>query len=126
MNTRNEYIKFIIVGVINTGHYYAWYVLFYALFHWPYLVSHIGAIVLSMIGSYFLNVYFTYKEKPSWKSFLLFPITQLTNIAIQTTCMYIFVDWLHWSPYLAPIATVVISVPITFVVTRRIIRVSKA
>lgn len=126
MNTRNEYLKFIIVGVVNTGHYYAWYVLFYSLFDWNYLVSHITATVISMIGSYFLNVYFTYREKPHWKSFLLFPLTQLTNIAIQTICMYIFVDWLHLSPYFAPIATVIISVPITFVVTRRIIRVSKA
>lgn len=126
MNTRNEYLKFIIVGVVNTGHYYAWYVLCYSLFGWNYLVSHITATVISMIGSYFLNVYFTYREKPHWKSFLLFPLTQLTNIVIQTICMYIFVDWLHLSPYFAPIATVIISVPITFVVTRRIIRVSKA
>jgi len=125
MNTRNEYIKFIIVGVVNTAHYYGWYVLFYSLIGWPYLVSHVAATIISMIGSYFMNVYFTYSEKPSWKSFLLFPLTQLTNIVIQTVCMYVFVDWLNLSPYLAPIATVIISVPITFVITRRVIRVSK-
>lgn len=125
MNTKNEYIKFIVVGVLNTAHYYAWYVLFYSVVGLPYLVSHIVATIISMIGSYFMNVYFTYREKPSWKSFLLFPLTQITNIAIQTICMYVFVDWLHLSPYFAPIATVIISVPITFVVTRRIIRVSK-
>lgn len=126
MNMRNEYLKFIIVGVVNTGHYYMWYVVCYSLFSWNYLVSHMTAIVLSMIGSYFLNVYFTYRKKPNWKSFFLFPLTQLTSIAIQTICMYIFVDWLHLSPYFAPIATAIISVPITFIVTRRIIHVSKA
>ena len=125
MKTRKEYIKFIIVGLLNTGHYYLWYLLLYGLLDLPYLGSHIIATVISMIGSYFMNVYYTYQEKPSWKSFLLFPLTQLTNIAIQTACMYVFVDWLHLSPYLAPIATVVISVPITFVVTRKIIRISK-
>lgn len=125
MNTRKEYIKFIIVGVLNTGHYYLWYLLLYTVCEWPYLFSHIVATFNSMIGSYFMNVYFTYEEKPSWKSFLLFPLTQVTNIVIQTIGMFVFVEWLFVSPYFAPIATVLISIPITFVVTRRIIRVSK-
>ncbi len=121
----NEWFKFILVGGFNTAHYYAWYVLFYSLCHISYLPSHIIATILSMIASYFLNVYFTYKEKPSWKSFLLFPLTQVTNIVVQLICLVIFVDTLHVSAYIAPLVTAVVSVPITFIVTRRIIRVSK-
>ncbi|WP_102694130.1 GtrA family protein [Rummeliibacillus pycnus] len=120
-----ELFKFIIVGGINTAHYYAWYVLFYSIYHINYLPSHIIATVLSMIGSYFLNVFFTYKEKPSWKSFLLFPLTQITNTIVQLLCLVLFVNMLHMSAYLAPIATAIVSVPITFIVTRRVIRVSK-
>ncbi|WP_397539862.1 GtrA family protein [Rummeliibacillus pycnus] len=120
-----EWFKFIIVGGINTAHYYAWYVLFYSICLISYLPSHIIATVLSMFGSYFLNVYFTYKERPSWKSFFLFPLTQITNTVVQLICLVVFVKTLHMSPYLAPLATAIVSVPITFFVTRRVIRVSK-
>lgn len=122
---KKEYVKFIIVGGINTVHYYGWYVLLYSVCHFGYLASHIIATGISMIGSYFLNVYFTYREKPSWKSFLLFPLTQLTNSVIQLICLILFVHTLHMSAYIAPLLTAVVSVPITFIVTRRVIRVSK-
>lgn len=118
-----ELLKFIFVGGINTAHYYALYIIFYQLLQYHYLLAHIMATLLSIIASYFLNIYFTYKVKPSLKSFLLFPLTQVANVLIQSLCMLLFVTYLNLSPLLAPIPSVMISVPITFFITRRIVHV---
>ncbi len=64
-----SFLRFGIIGVINTVHYYIWYLLF-LYFNIPYVISHTIAFTLSMIGSYFLNCYFTFKTKPTLKNLL--------------------------------------------------------
>lgn len=120
---KRELLKFVIVGVINTLHYYILYVCLIELFGSNYLVSYVIATCSSMIGSYFLNTYFTYQVKPQWKSFLLFPLSQLANVFIQFLGLIILIDILQLHELLAPILLVFISIPITYFITRRIVHV---
>lgn len=122
---KSELLKFIIVGVWNTIHYYAWYVILMQFVHWQYLTSHLVAMLISMVPSYFLNVYFTYKVSFKWKSFLLFPFTQLGNLIMQSSFMFVAVEWLHISPALSPLLVLGVTVPLTFLLTRRILYVSQ-
>lgn len=62
---------FAVVGVVNTGLYYGLYLLL--LTRLPYLLAHVLAFLLSMVGSFFLNARFTYRTRPTWRKFLLFP-----------------------------------------------------
>src|SRR4051794_28683661 len=105
MNLQKLYplIRFCIVGVINTGTYYALYLLFLHGFGWIFLVSHVTAFILSMIGSYFLNTYFTYKTKPSLKKFFQFPLTYVVNITITTSGVYLLVDKLGMDENISPL-----------------------
>lgn len=116
-----EFLRFVFVGVLNTINYYVCYLLLMEGLHVHYLASHLIATVLSMCISYFLNVYFTYKVKPSMKSFLMFPFTQVVNVGVQAVLLLVFVELWNMSSALAPIAAIVFTVPITFVVTRRIL-----
>lgn len=122
---KNEFMKFIIVGVLNTIHYYSWYAIFITIGQWHYMSSHLMAITISMIASYFFNVYFTYKVSFKWKSFLLFPLTQVGNILIQSFGMAIVVEWLHISSVIAPLLVLGITIPLTFFLTRRIFYVAQ-
>lgn len=119
-----EFARFVIVGVLNTGSYYALYLLALSAFSWHYLVSHFFGFLLSMVGSFFLNTYFTYKVKPTCIKFLKFPLTQVANTVITTAILFVLVEWLHLSASYAPIAALFFTVPITFMITGRILKSS--
>jgi putative flippase GtrA len=114
-------MRFCIVGVVNTGTYYGLYLLFLHVFHLIYLVSHISAFVLSMIGSYFMNTYFTYKTKPSLKKFFQFPLTYVVNVTVTTSSVYLLVDKLGMDENIAPLLASLIAIPFTYVVSKKIL-----
>jgi len=95
--TQYEVIKFIIVGGINTFNYYVVYLILLKLLGINYLVSHVSGFVVSFIISYYLNCYFVYKVKPTWRKFIQFPLTQVVNMGMQTGLLYVFVQWFHIS-----------------------------
>jgi putative flippase GtrA len=114
-------LRFCLVGVVNTGTYYGLYLLFLHWFGLVYLLSHISAFVLSMIGSYFMNTYFTYRTKPSWKKFFQFPLTYLVNITVTTAGVYIFVDLLQMDENISPLLASILAIPFTYMVSKKIL-----
>lgn len=113
-----QIISFALVGVVNTGTYYGLYLLF--LSGLPYLAAHILAFALSMTGSFFLNARFTYRTRPTWRKFLLFPLTNVTNFLITTAGVYVVVDVLHAGNRFAPLLASGAAIPVTFLVSRTI------
>lgn len=111
-----QIVTFAVVGVLNTAVYYGLYLLF--LGRLPYLAAHIVAFALSMVGSFFLNARFTYRIRPTWRKFLLFPLTNAANFLITTVGVYVIVDVLHAGSRFAPLIASAAAIPITFVVSR--------
>ncbi|HCT1409242.1 flippase GtxA [Staphylococcus aureus] len=120
--THAEILKFIIVGGINTLNYYVVYLLLLKLFHIEYIISHITGFIVAFVISYYLNCYFVYRVKPTWRKFISFPITQLVNASLQTVLLYVFVSWLNLPAEIAPFAGLVITIPITFVLSKWILK----
>ncbi|WP_433449179.1 GtrA family protein [Streptomyces sp. CA-142005] len=113
---KRQILTFAAVGVINTATYYCLYLLF---LNWlPYLFAHVIAFVTSMIGSFFLNARFTYRTPPTWRKFLLFPLTNVTNFLVTTSGVYVIVDVLHAGSRFAPLLASAAAIPVTFVVSR--------
>ncbi|GAA3533643.1 sugar transferase [Aeromicrobium flavum] len=108
---------FVVVGVINTGVYYVLYLLMHAM-DVPYLVAHVVATLLAMVLSYFLNCFLTFKVRPTWRTFLLFPLSNLANFVITTVGMSIAVSQLGVGERIAPLAVAVFAIPITYLLTR--------
>ncbi len=120
--THAEILKFIIVGGINTLNYYVVYLLLLKLFHIEYMISHITGFIVAFVISYYLNCYFVYRVKPTWRKFISFPITQLVNVSLQTVFLYVFVSWLNLPAEIAPFAGLIITIPITFVLSKWILK----
>jgi len=116
-----EIVRFIIVGGINTVNYYWIYLLLLKILQFNYLLSHITAFILSFIISFYLNCYFVYHVEPTVKKFLQFPLTQIVNMGLQTLLLYIFVQWLHVSEIFAQFIGLVITVPVTFIISKWIL-----
>ncbi|MEL5960833.1 GtrA family protein [Streptomyces sp. CLV115] len=118
MTVTAQMARFALVGVVNTGTYYGCYLV---LLMWlPYIAAHVIAFVLSMIGSFFLNSWFTYRTRPTWRKFLLFPLTNAANFVITTGGVYLLVDLAGFSSRYAPLVAAAAAIPITFVVSRTI------
>lgn len=120
--THAEILKFIIVGGINTLNYYVVYLLLLKLLHIEYMISHITGFLVAFVISYYLNCYFVYRVKPTWRKFITFPITQIVNVSLQTVLLYVFVSWLNLPAEIAPFAGLVITIPITFVLSKWILK----
>ncbi|MEX6393823.1 flippase GtxA [Staphylococcus aureus] len=120
--THAEILKFIIVGGINTLNYYVVYLLLLKLLHIEYMISHITGFLVAFMISYYLNCYFVYSVKPTWRKFISFPITQIVNVSLQTVLLYVFVSWLNLPAEIAPFAGLVITIPITFVLSKWILK----
>ncbi|MDK7114812.1 GtrA family protein [Staphylococcus pettenkoferi] len=117
-----EIIKFVIVGGINTFNYYVVYLLLLKVLNVQYLVSHITGFIVALIISYYLNCYFVYKVQPTLRKFLQFPITQLVNVGMQTLLLFIFVRFFHVNSVIAPFAGLIITIPVTFILSKYILR----
>ncbi|CAC8562103.1 Putative sugar translocase in surface polysaccharides biosynthesis [Staphylococcus aureus] len=120
--THAEILKFIIVGGNNTLNYYVVYLLLLKLLHIEYMISHITGFIVAFVISYYLNCYFVYRVKPTWRKFISFPITQLVNVSLQTVLLYVFVSWLNLPAEIAPFAGLVITIPITFILSKWILK----
>lgn len=118
MTVRAQMIRFALVGVVNTVTYYGSYLAL--LTRLPYLAAHVIAFASSMTGSFLLNSYFTYRTRPTWRKFLLFPLTNAANFVITTGGVWLLVDLVGFSSRYAPLVAAVAAIPITFVVSRAI------
>lgn len=117
-----EFVKYAIVGCINTADYYLSYLVFMDIFKFSYRISFVLGYIVSILGSYFLNTYFTYKQKPSVKKFLIFPLTYIPNFIIQYLGIILLVDRLNMSSKVAPVITAIVATPITFFVMKYVIK----
>lgn len=119
--TDKEFWKFNLVGIMNTLNYYLLYLLFSKLLAFNYLGSHLISFFISIIGSFYMNTYFTYRTTPTLKKFLQFPLTYLVNIAISTGTIFISVQILHLPDTIAPLVASVFSIPFTFLASRMVL-----
>lgn len=114
MNVR-RLLRFGFVGVINTGVYYGCYLLLRTGV--PYMVAHVLATAIAMVGSYFLNCYITFKIPPGWKTFLLFPLSNAFNFVITTVGLRLSVQWFGLDERIAPLPVTVLAIPVTYLAT---------
>ncbi|MFJ7066577.1 GtrA family protein [Streptomyces sp. NPDC101115] len=118
MTTTWQVLRFGLVGVVNTGTYYGLYLLLGLRL--PYIAAHVVAFALSMVGSFFLTSYFTYRTRPTWKKFLLFPLTNAANFVITTVGVYVLVDLMGVDSRHAPLLAAAAAIPVTFLLSRTI------
>ncbi|MFK0235895.1 GtrA family protein [Streptomyces vinaceus] len=114
-----QILRFGLVGAVNTGTFFVIYLL---LHPWmPYFLAYTLAFLLAMVGSFFMNTYFTYRTKPTWKKFLLFPLTNITNYVIQSVGLYALVTWAGLDTRIAPLVAAIVAIPFTYLLSRKIL-----
>lgn len=115
-----QFVGFGLVGVTNTLiSLLIYYVLVYFGCH--YILANCFGFIGGVINSYFLNSRLVFKnkaEKNSKKAFIKVTISYGISFGISTVLMYIMVDKLNISEYIAPLIRLVVTVPINFVLNK--------
>ena len=116
-----QFLTFGIIGVINTLVSQGLYMVFVGM-EVAVGTASILSNVLSMIGSYFMNTYFTYKQKPTWKSAVTFPLSYIPGIIISALMVILVVDILHAPKMFAKILSLPLYIPVNFLCMSFIIK----
>ena len=117
--TFKQFIKFGLVGVSNTlislGTYYLLYFL-----EINYLIANTIGFVVSVLNSYYWNNKYVFKKtqsghlKPLIKTFLSYGSTFL----LSSFLLFVMVQHLGISEVIAPIITLVITIPLNFLMNK--------
>ncbi len=112
-------VKFSMVGVVNTLVSYVVYLALHLVL--PYMVAFVLGFAVGVVVSFLLNCRFTYRVKPTWRGFLLFPLSAIPNLLLSSAGVLLMVEVLGWSERIAPLVATVLAVPVSFVIARTIL-----
>lgn len=118
-----QFVKFGLVGISNTVISYVTYVICIYLGAHYFLANALG-FVLSVLNSFYWNNKYVFAcengEKRSWvwtliKSFISYGST---GILLASLLLYVWVDILSISEYIAPLINLIITIPLNFVLNK--------
>lgn len=111
--------RFALVGGVNTAVHYALYLAFWLVL--PYLGAHLLAVTAAMCCSYVLNCRFTFRVRPTLGKLLLYPASNVVNIGLSTTAVYVLVESFAVDSRIATLLGGIAALPATFLVSRLIL-----
>lgn len=118
-----EFLRFLIVGVIAT----IIHLLAYSLFQlngFQYNISYTLGYAISLIFNFFASNYFTFKTKPNRNRGLGFLFAHSFNYILQMTLLNIYIN-LGINKSLAPLLVFIISIPTNFLFVKFVLKNDK-
>lgn len=112
-------VRFCLVGVGNTLLSYGVYLVLQLWLY--YLVAHVLSWYAGVCFSFVMNCYFTYKVKPTWRRFWLFPLSSIPNVVLSSLGVVLLVEWLKVDQRIAPLIATLVAVPISYLLARAIL-----
>jgi putative flippase GtrA len=118
-----QFIKFGIVGFSNTLISYIIYAsLVYLDIH--YFIASIIAFAISVLNSFYWNNKYVFKKDNGQKRNLLHSLLKtyvsyaFTGLIIHNLLLFVFIDIMHISKYIAPLFVLIVTVPLNFVLNK--------
>lgn len=118
--SHREMLLFLIFGGINTFASYAIYL--GGLLVVPYPVAYTISFVSGIFISYCLNSVFVFREKLRLSKALQYPMVSVIQYVAGLGLLYVLVEVAHVSKLIAPFAVVLLLLPLTYRLSRYIIR----
>jgi len=111
-----KFVRFLLTGGLNTALTYILYLVLLSFlpYIWSYSISYVCGIFLAFM----LSRFFVFKEHQGLKSALLFPFVYLAQYILGVFVVWLWVTKLSLPEYLAPLAAIALTLPLTFVLSR--------
>jgi putative flippase GtrA len=85
-------------------------------------VAYALAFATGVVFSYWFNAPIVFKTPVSWKGFFAFPLVYLVQYLLSAVLLSVFVERIGIPQSVAPLAVIVVTIPVTFVLTRWFMR----
>ncbi len=115
-----EFYRFVFWGGVNTLTGYFVYV--FLLLFLPYLIAYSLAFSLSVFVSYVLNSKFVFHQELELRKAIKYPLVYVNQYVLGAVSLYLLVHFLGISKLVAPLFVIVLTIPVTFLLSRRILR----
>ncbi|HEY6943234.1 GtrA family protein [Dokdonella sp.] len=112
-------LRFLAGGASTTAVSYAVYLGLLA--RMPYVAAYSIAYAVGIAWSYFANTWFVFRERASIGRALAFPLVYLVQYLVGSLLLFVLVDGLHVPAAFGPLVVVVLTLPLTYLLSRRII-----
>ncbi|MHA6197613.1 GtrA family protein [Pseudomonas wadenswilerensis] len=114
--THHPAIRFLLSGGFNTAVTYALYLALLDVL--PYRASYTIAFVSGIVLAYVLNRTFVFRSHRGLQSVLWMPLMYLLQYLAGLFIVWIWVEKLGWQAGLAPLAAILITLPLNFAISR--------
>jgi len=118
--TKREFTRFASAGLVNTAVSYGLYLMLLSFL--PYAVSYALAYAAGMALSFGLNCRFVFRTPMALDRALRYPFAYAVQYALSALILWAVVALLAVDPRLAPLPAVGLTVPVVFLLTRRILK----
>lgn len=115
-----EAVRFLVAGGINTALTYAIYLALLHLLH--YAVAYTTAYVAGIALAYLLSTYYVFQVRQNTRHALLFPLIYVVQYLLGVVILQIAVKTFSVSPKFAMLVSIAITVPITFGLSRLLLK----
>lgn len=116
----NAFVRFVFAGGVNTVFTYALYLLL--LLITPYTIAYAISYFAGIPLGYVLNARFVFHEPLRWRTAFQFPLVYVVQFSLGMLFTVLFVDGLGIDASIAAALGTLVTVPVTFLLTRLIIR----
>lgn len=116
----NRLVRFIGVGGLNTFITYILYLLLILIVN--YKVAYTITYIVGIFFAYWLSLKIVFQTKSTKKKLFLFPFVYLFQYIFGLLVMYVLIEMLGLNQFLAPLIVTICSIPITFILSRFILR----
>lgn len=118
-----QFVKFGLVGVMNTAISTGIYFIFIFFDEKLYLVGHIVGFLVSVLNAYYFNSKFVFKTdiasfKGHLKALLKTYVSYGFTFLLSTALLWIFVDKCEISPKIAPFLNLAVTTPLNFLMNK--------
>lgn len=109
-------LRFLLAGGLNTA---VTYLMYLALLDVAgYQASYAIAFVCGIGISYVLGRVFVFKVHQGYRSVLMLPLVYLVQYAVGAAVVWTWVTWLHQHPALAPAVAILVTLPLTYLLSK--------
>lgn len=111
-----QFVRFLVAGGVNTAATFALYAVLLRFV--PYLVAYSVSYAVGILLSYALAVGFVFRKRASLVSFLRYPLVYVLQYLVGAGVLWTCVEGLGWRAEWGMVASVIVSVPVTFLAGR--------
>lgn len=115
-----EVFRFLVGGFLNLGISYGGYLL---LLHWlHYVAAYTISYAFSILTSYLFSAWFVFQQPLRARAALYYPLVYLVQFVLSYILLRILVELLRMPVWIAPLLVSVLTIPVTFFLSRSIVR----